>query len=134
MTYRRLIEVMCASWIRRLGNERVLRFLGTAALGFGFAFQAVADSADARCDIYPKGANEPSGRYFCVFSQRQGYITIDRADGVYYDFIPVGDSPGNYKDSQGYPVYRQSGLGNKGLIFKLKDESVYVYWNTSGLE
>jgi len=41
---------------------------------------------------------------------------------------------GNYKDNQGYPVYRQSGLGKEGLIFKLKEESVYVYWDTSELE
>lgn len=93
-----------------------------------------ADSADARCDIYPSGSDKPSAQYFCVFSQRQGYITIDRADGVYYDFTPIGDNPGNYRDSQGQPVYRQSGLGQKGLIFQLKEESVYVYWDTSGLE
>jgi len=67
------------------------------ALGFGISLQASADSADARCDIYPKGADKPSARYFCVFSQRQGYITIDRADGVYYDFLPTGESPGNYQ-------------------------------------
>ncbi|MCW8330259.1 hypothetical protein MD588_15730 [Photobacterium sp. SDRW27] len=111
-----------------------MHLLGIIALGLGIALQALADSADARCDIYPKGANEPSARYFCVFSQRQGYITIDRADGVYYDFMPTGDRPGNYKDSHGHPVYRQSGLGNEGLIFKLKEESVYVYWDTSELE
>ena len=94
----------------------------------------MADSADVRCDIYPQGAREPSGSYLCVFSQRQGHITIDRADGVYYDFKPIGDTPGNFEDSKGDPVYRQAGLGNKGLIFKLKDESIYVYWDTSGLE
>ncbi|MGF1687224.1 hypothetical protein L4C36_11110 [Photobacterium japonica] len=93
-----------------------------------------ADTMDVRCDIYPHGASEPAGQYFCVFSQRQGHVTLDRSDGVNYDFIPVGNTPGNYQDNHGQPVYRQSGLGNDGLIFKLKEESVYVYWDTSGLE
>lgn len=102
---------------------------------FGFATHAtLADTIDVRCDIYPKGADKPSGRYFCVYSQRQGYITIDRADGVYYDFMPAGDEVGNYTDLYGNPVYRQSGLGKDGYIFKTKSESVYVYWNTAGLE
>lgn len=106
------------------------------ALLFGASMNAsvFADSADARCDIYPRGSSEPSGTYLCVFSQRQGYVTIDRADGIYYDFQPIGASPGNYIDSDGQPVYRQSGLGQDGLIFRLENESIYVYWDTSGLE
>jgi hypothetical protein len=31
-------------------------------------------------------------------------------------------------------VYRESGLGDQGLIFRLPDESVFVYWNTSMLQ
>jgi hypothetical protein len=30
-------------------------------------------------------------------------------------------------------VYRNSGLGDRGLIFRMRDESVFVYWDTSGL-
>ncbi|PSW20691.1 hypothetical protein C9I98_07540 [Photobacterium sanctipauli] len=109
--------------------------LGLGLLGVVLAASNVlADSTDARCDIYPKGADKPSHQYLCVFSQRQGYVTIDRGDGVYYDFRPVGDDPGRYQDSEGQAVYRQSGLGKEGLIFKLETESVYVYWDTSGLE
>ena len=70
----------------------------------------------------------------CVFSQRQGYVTITRDDGVIHDLSPVGDVPGNFKDQDGRPVYRQSGLGDQGLIFRFEDESVYVYWNTGALE
>ena len=105
-----------------------------AVMIFGSMPQAFADTTDARCDIHLPGSDKPSAQHLCVFSQRQGYITIERDDGVYYDFTPVGDTPGNYKDSRGYPVYRQSGLGQKGLIFKLQEESVYVYWDTSELE
>ena len=41
--------------------------------------------------------------------------------------------PGNFLDQDRRPVYRQSGLGDEGLIFRFEDESVYVYWNTAAL-
>ncbi len=67
----------------------------------------------------------------CVFSQRQGYITIRRSDGVKHDLSPVADVPGDFRDNEGHPVYRQSDLGDQGLVFRFPNESVYVYWSTS---
>lgn len=93
-----------------------------------------ADSADARCDIYPAGEDHTDVMLPCVFSQRQGYISITRSDGVRHELEPVGDSPGNFRDQDGRPVYRQSGLGDQGLIFRFEDESIYVYWSTAALE
>jgi len=93
-----------------------------------------ADTVDARCDIYPKGQDHASAMLACTFGQRQGYVNITRADGVNYDLSPVGDQPGNYRDQQGRAVYRQSGLGSQGQIFRLPDESVYVYWDTAALK
>lgn len=95
---------------------------------------AYADSTPARCDIYIKGSEKPKITISCTFSQRQGYVTIMRSDEVTYSFTPVGDTPGNYEDQEGSTVYRQRGLGSDGVIFKMKDESVYVYWDTTGLE
>jgi hypothetical protein len=103
----------------------------TAAL---FSQPLVADWTDARCDIYPRGEDHASKMIACTFSQRQGYITITRDDGVTHDLSPTGDQPGNYVDQDGQPAYRQSGLGDQGLIFRLQDESVYVYWSTAALE
>jgi len=94
---------------------------------------AAADSTDARCDIYPKGSDHTDKMIPCVFSQRQGFVTIRRDDGVTHDLEPVGDAPGNFRDQDGRPVYRQSGLGSEGLIFRFEDESVYVYWSTAAL-
>jgi hypothetical protein len=94
----------------------------------------LADWIDARCDIYPKGEDHTDRMIPCTFSQRQGYITITRDDGVMHDLSPVGDDPGNFRDQKGRTVYRQSGLGDQGLIFRFPDESVYVYWNTDALK
>lgn len=69
----------------------------------------------------------------CTFGQRQGAVTISRADGVTHDLTPFGEQPGNYRDQYGDPAYRQSGLGREGLIFRLARESVFVYWDTSAL-
>lgn len=96
--------------------------------------EARADWTDARCDIYPAGSDHTDTMIPCVFSQRQGYITITRSDGVTHDLTPIDDTPGNFRDQDGRPVYRQSGLGDQGQIFRFPDESVYVYWSTAALE
>lgn len=93
-----------------------------------------ADTVDARCDIYPKGEDHASAMLACTFSQRQGYVTINRSDGVTHDLSPEGDSPGTYKDQNGSAVYRESSLADQGLIFRLPDQSVYVYWDTTALQ
>lgn len=99
-----------------------------------WATTAAADWTKARCDIYPVGEDQADKMIPCVFSQRQGYVTITRDDGVVHDLSPVGDTAGNFEDQDGRSAYRQSGLGDQGLIFRFEDESVYVYWNTDALE
>jgi hypothetical protein len=93
----------------------------------------LADTADARCDIYPRGSDQASAVIPCTFSQRQGFVTIRRADGIVHDLRPEGDIVGNFLDEQGRRVFRQSGLGSDGLIWRLPDESIFLYWGTVGL-
>jgi hypothetical protein len=93
-----------------------------------------ADSTEARCDVYPVGEDHTDVMIPCTFSQRQGFITITRSDGVIHDLSPEGDTPGNFRDQHGKRVYRQSGLGDQGLIFRFPKESVYVYWHAGLLE
>ncbi len=103
-------------------------------LALAWTNYCAADTTKARCDIYPKGQDHTTKVIGCDFSQRQGYITITRADGVTHDLSPVGDSPGNYRDQGGRAVYRQAGLGDQGQIYRFPDESVYVYWSTAALD
>ncbi len=107
--------------------------LVTVAAAASWINACSADSTEARCDIYPAGDDRASAMLPCTFSQRQGYVTIYRNDGVTYDLSPVGEDPGNYVDQHGNAAYRQSGMGDQGLIFRMKDESVWVYWSTAGL-
>ncbi len=105
-----------------------------ATLAAAWALSVSADSTEAACEIYPKGEDHTEVLIACTFSQRQGYIMITRSDGITHDLSPVGDSPGNFQDQDGRKVYRQSGLGDQGQIFRFPDESVYVYWNAKMLE
>jgi len=111
-----------------------ITLLAAAAAAAFWVAPAAADSTQARCDIYPPKSDKLSKMIHCTFSQRQGFITITREDGGTHDLEPVGDAPGNFKDQNGRTVYRQSGLGDQGQIFRFPDESVFVYWSTAGLE
>jgi len=98
-----------------------------------FSSMSVADSTSAACEVYPRGEDHTEVLIPCSFSQRQGYITIARSDGVTHELSPVGDAPGNFEDQQGHSVIRKSGLGDQGLIFQFPEHSVYVYWSTDRL-
>jgi hypothetical protein len=102
-----------------------------AALLAGWTLPSAADSTQARCELFPKGSDKLEKMLPCTFSQRQGHITITREDGVTHDLLPVGDKPGNFRDQHGHTVYRQSGLGEAGLIFRFQKESLFVYWDNA---
>jgi hypothetical protein len=94
----------------------------------GLAQVTRADTVNARCDVYPKGEDKATFSGPCTFSQRQGAVGIELKTGQRYDLSPVGDQPGNYVDQQGKKAYRQAGLGDKGQIYRLSTESIFVYW------
>lgn len=110
---------------------KVFLLIGLAAPFFASA--GYADSVAARCDIYPAGKDHAQVMIPCTFSQYQGNIYIDRSDGRSHSLTPAGDTPGNFIDDRGQAVYRQSGSGDSGLIFRFPQESIFLYWDTSSL-
>ncbi|ACK65945.1 hypothetical protein PCC8801_1907 [Rippkaea orientalis PCC 8801] len=100
-------------------------FLSTIIIASNLFFSGIvkADTINSRCDIYPKGEDKVSKVVNCTFSQRQGFITIRREDGITYDFKPNGTN--KYTDQNGKPVIRE--IDGNTLIFRLQKESVYVY-------
>jgi len=101
----------------------------TAIATLGISVAAQADTVQARCDVYPKGQDRAKSSGLCSFSQRQGVVGIQLQNGKRYDLVPVGSNPGNYRDQNGKAAYRQAGLGDKGQIYRLATESIYVYWD-----
>lgn len=113
----------------KLSNSVLIAAVSIATLGI--AHIAKADTVQARCDVYPKGEDRVTSSGLCTFSQRQGAVGIQLQNGKRYDLRPVGTQPGNYRDQSGRAAYRQAGLGDKGQIYRLANESIYVYWNTA---
>lgn len=113
----------------KLANS--LLAVAVAIASFGITISAKADTIKARCDVYPKGEDRATSSASCNFSQRQGAVSIELENGSHYYLTPVSNQPGNYRDQTGRPAYRQSGLGDKGQIYRLANESIYVYWDTA---
>ncbi len=108
-----------------------LLVITVAIAPLGMTLTAKADTVNARCDVYPKGEDRASFSGLCTFSQRQGIVGIELANGKRYDLRPVGDQPGNYLDQNGSAAYRQTGLGDQGQIYRLANESIFIYWDTA---
>ncbi|WP_435214394.1 hypothetical protein ACMAY6_03255 [Luminiphilus sp. nBUS_16] len=108
-----------------------LRACSLALVTMAVALPAASDTLAARCELYPQGESQASKTLPCQFSQRQGYVSITRSDGIAYHLSPQADAVGNYLDQDGQPVYRRSGLGSDGLIFQMPELSVYVYWDVA---
>lgn len=102
-----------------------------AIASLGITMSAKADTVTARCDVYPQGEDRATSSGLCTFSQRQGVVGIQLENGNRYDLVPVGEQPGTYQDQDGRAAYRQSGLGDEGQIYRLANESIYVYWDTA---
>jgi len=94
---------------------------------------AQADTTRAECG-FAETVNAPRGETSaCVFSQRQGFVTVSIDGGEDFDFRPTDQAPGNYLNANGQAVYRRSGLGEAGQIFQLPERFLFVYWDASTL-
>lgn len=92
---------------------------------------AKADTTTARCDVYPRGEDTATSSDTCTFSQRQGFVTITLKDGTTYELTPSPTEPATYTDQNGRPATREDELGTAGVIYRLADVSIYVYWDAS---
>lgn len=105
--------------------------IGLAIASFSVSFIAKADTVNARCDVFPKGEDRAKSSGLCTFSQRQGSVDIQLENGKRYDLTLDSNQPVNYRDQNGRRSYRQAGLSDKGQIYRLATESIFVYWDTA---
>ena len=77
----------------------------------GWLSPALADSADATCEVRKDGETKHGASGPCTFSQRQGYIDIDLRNGDTYNLSP-GSKSNHYKDQKGIKVVRTQSGGN----------------------
>lgn len=102
------------------------------ALGLLWGGFAQADFAAARCEREHPEETALVTEQSCTFSQRQGFVSISFEDGSTFLLSPSPKAVGNFIDQDGELVYRQSGLGDSGLIFRWSDQVIRVYWQTDG--
>jgi len=76
---------------------------------------AIADSAEAMCEVRKDGDTKHGASGPCSFSQRQGYIDLDLRNGDTYSLAP-GKNAGHYKDQKGNKVVRTVSGGTE--VFK----------------
>jgi hypothetical protein len=82
----------------------------SAATCFGCAV-AMADSADATCQVRKEGETKHGKSGPCTFSQRQGYIDVDLKNGDTISLSP-GNQANHFKDQNGNKVVRTQAGGN----------------------
>ena len=108
------------------------RLFYISVLGLLWEGSAQADFASARCEREHLGETAVVTEQSCAFSQRQGFVSISLEDGSTFLLSPSPKAVGNFVDQEGELVYRQSGLGDSGLIFRWSDQVIRVYWQTDG--
>ena len=89
-------------------THRIVSIACVAALAVTTPFAyAVADSAEAMCEVRKDGNTKQGASGPCSFSQRQGFVNLDLRNGDTYSLSP-GNKPEHYKDQKGNKVVRTS--------------------------
>lgn len=94
---------------------------------------AFADKKNVRCDVYPKGSDHSDVSIPCTYMEYDDSVTINRSDNVVHYLTQQKGAADTFKDQNFNLVHRQNDLGKEGVIFRFKKESIYLYWDTSGL-
>jgi hypothetical protein len=101
--------------------------LGAAALMV--ATPVLADTVDARCDVYPAGDDRATSSGLCSFSQRQGFVSIELKGGKRIELKPNEATPNAFFDAAGEPAKREILEANRGQVYRLATQSIFVYWD-----
>ena len=93
------------------------------------AAPALADTVQARCDVFPAGEDKATSSGLCTFSQRQGFVAIQLKGGQRIELKPNESTPNAYFDGRGEPARREILGGNRGQVYRLENQSIFVFWD-----
>ncbi|MCP9785777.1 hypothetical protein KBZ04_05905, partial [Cyanobium sp. N5-Cardenillas] len=111
---------------------RRLSILAASLLGLASvvaAAPALADTVQARCDVFPAGDDKATSSGLCTFSQRQGFVSIQLKGGQRIELKPNESTPNAYFDQQGEPARREILDANRGQVYRLANQSIFVFWD-----
>lgn len=110
------------------------RILAASLLGFAavvVASPVLADTVDARCDVFPAGDDKATSSGLCTFSQRQGFVSIQLKNGQRIELKPNESTPNAFFDERGEPAKREMLEANRGQVYRLEKQSIFVFWDTA---
>lgn len=84
---------------------------------------ALADSAEAMCEVRKDGDKNKGASGPCTYSQRQGYIDLDLRNGNSFSLSPGGNS-NHYKDQHGNKVVRS--MNGDEQVFKWENDKKVI--------
>lgn len=111
---------------------RRLPILAASLLGLASAVAAapaLADTVQARCDVFPAGDDKATSSGLCTFSQRQGFVSIQLKGGQRIELKPNESTPNAYFDGRGEPAKREILDANRGQVYRLEKQSIFVFWD-----
>lgn len=91
----------------------------------------MADTVDARCDVFQAGDDKATSSGLCTFSQRQGFVTIRLKGGQTVELKPNASTANAFFDEQGEPAKREILEANRGQVYRLEKQSIFVFWDTA---
>jgi hypothetical protein len=103
--------------------------LSFAAVAIAVASPSLADTVDARCDVVSAGDDKAISSGPCTFSQRQGFVGIQLKNGTRIELRPNEATPNAFFDSQGEPAKREILEANRGHVYRLATQSIFVFWD-----
>jgi len=89
----------------------------------------LADTVQARCDVFPAGDDKATSSGLCTFSQRQGFVSIQLKGGQRIELKPNESTPNAYFDGRGEPAKREILDANRGQVYRLENQSIFVFWD-----
>ena len=95
------------------------------------AVPVMADTVDARCDVFPAGEDKATSSGLCTFSQRQGFVSIQLKNGHRIELKPNESTPNAFFDERGEPARREMLECNRGQVYRLERQSIFVFWDTA---
>jgi len=93
------------------------------------ASPVMADTVDARCDVFLAGEDKATSSSLCTFSQRQGFVSIQLKNGQRIELKPNESTPNAYFDERGEPAKREILEDNRGQVYRLEKQSIFVFWD-----
>lgn len=100
--------------------------LAFVSLVLGLA-PAMADTMKATCQFEGTKGAKSLPRQRCDWSQNQGHIVVEMANGKTFDFMPHDDDD-NHSDANGNTVVSRDSLGDAGVQFETSTGVLSVYW------